>query len=162
MSFQQAHILAYLGELFFFGKGPDTGTDIHFRRVNVKGHEKVPREKRPRSVLITLLSNVLIPGLGNAYADAGPFSLSILILSLLVLFTTFSSVFPIVSLLSAVHLTQPAMIESGTVLVAQNNLPAHSGSLVGPSFSFLLVPLLLSLVHLLFLFVNNQRIAWKP
>ena len=130
----------------------------------LKGEIKVPEEKKSRSVLIALLSNVLVPGLGNVYVDKTPFSISILVLSILVVFSTFSPIFPIVGLLSAAHIAQPASIEgySSALVVPANIVLDNQSVLVGPTFSILIVPLLLSWVHLLFLFLNGGKVAWKP
>lgn len=129
-----------------------------------KGEEKVGNEKKPRSVLIALLSNILVPGLGNAYVEPTPFSISILVLSILVIFTTFSPVFPIVGLLSAANIAQPSTPEVGaaTLMVPSNVLVDGQALLVGPTFSILIVPLLLAWIHLLFLFLNDGKIRWKP
>lgn len=130
----------------------------------LKGEIKVPEEKKSRSVLIALLSNILVPGLGNVYVDKTPFSISILVLSILVVFSTFSPIFPIVGLLSAAHIAQPASIEgySAALVVPANVIVNNQSVLVGPTFSILIVPLLLSWVHLLFLFLNGGRVSWKP
>jgi hypothetical protein len=130
----------------------------------LKGEIKVPEEKKPRSVLIALISNILVPGLGNVYVDKTPFSVSILVLSILVMFTTFSPLFPIIGLLSAAHIAQPASIEgySAALVVPSDVIVNNQAILVGPTFSILIVPLLLSWVHLLFLFLNAGKIKWKP
>jgi hypothetical protein len=137
---------------------------VHHDIRMLKGEIKVPVEKKSRSVLIALLSNILVPGLGNVYVDKTPFSISILVLSILVIFSTFSPIFPIVGLLSAAHIAQPASIEgySAALVVPANVIVDNQSVLVGPTFSILIVPLLLSWVHLLFLFLNEGKVAWKP
>lgn len=130
----------------------------------LKGNIPTPPEKRPRSFLIALLSNVLVPGLGNVYVDKTPFSISILVLSLLVMFTTFSPIFPLVGLLSAAHIAQPSGVEgySAALMVPSDVIVDNQSILVGPTFSILIVPLLLSWIHLLFLFLGAARVTWKP
>jgi hypothetical protein len=122
------------------------------------------RVKEKKSILIALLSNIIIPGLGNAYVKASPFSISILVLSVLVIFTTFSPIFPIVSLLSAANIAQPADVEGAilTLFVPSNVVVDNQVLLVGPTFSILVIPLLLSWIHLLFLFLNSpSKVEWK-
>ncbi|MEK6902367.1 MAG: hypothetical protein AABX02_02145 [archaeon] len=129
-----------------------------------KGEEKYEKEKEKRSLVITLFSNFLMPGLGNVYVRSNAFSISILVLSLLVLFTTFSPVFPIVNFLSAANITQPNHYDgtSYALYVPENVVVENQLLLVGPTFSILIVPLLLSWFHLLYLFLNHShRVAWK-
>ncbi|MFH0970748.1 MAG: hypothetical protein V1776_04800 [Candidatus Diapherotrites archaeon] len=130
-----------------------------------KGEMELSKTKENRSILIALLSNIIVPGLGNVYIRATPFSVSILILSILVIFTTFSPIFPIVGLLSAANIASPSSPENATLslVVPSNVVVENQLLLVGPTFSVLAIPLLLSWIHLLFLFLNStSRIHWKP
>ncbi len=129
-----------------------------------KGQEKNVKENETRSLIVTLFSNFMLPGLGNVYARSNAFSISILVLSLLVLITTFSPVFPIVNLLSAANITQPNMYDgtSYALYVPENVVVENQLLLVGPTFSILIIPLLLSWFHLLYIFLNHShKIAWK-
>lgn len=125
----------------------------------LKGQTKESHVKRKRSILITLFSNILIPGLGNAYIHTSAFSVSILALSMLVMFTTLSPVFPIIQILNATQFIQPAAGEiAQTALYVPANVTVNNQvTLVGPTFSVLVVPLLLSWIHLIFLFVHREE-----
>lgn len=129
-----------------------------------KGEEKSGKIKQKRSMIVTLFSNFLLPGLGNVYARPTAFSVSILVLSLFVLFTTFSPLFPIVSFLSAANITQPNTYDgtSYALYVPENVVVENQLLLVGPTFSILIVPLLLSWFHLLYIFLgHSNKIEWK-
>lgn len=129
-----------------------------------KGHEKNEKIKPTRSLVVTLFSNLLLPGLGNVYARSNAFSISILVLSLLVLVTTFSPIFPIVNFLSAANITQPNMYDgtSYALYVPENVVVENQVLLVGPTFSILIIPLLLSWFHLLYILLNHShKMTWK-
>ncbi len=131
------------------------GLDVH----------DAPSHSNARSILIALLSNILVPGLGNVYAKKTAFSVSILILSVLIMFTTFSPVFPLIGLLSVANIPQPGSPEGAMIslFVPANVVLENQSVLVGPTFSILLVPLLLSWIHLLFLFLDSpSHVKWKP
>lgn len=125
----------------------------------LKGRIKPTHTKQKRSVLITIFSNILIPGLGNAYVHSSAFSVSILALSLLVMFTTLSPVFPIIQILNATQFIQPASgdISQIALFIPANVTVNNQVTLVGPTFSVLVVPLLLSWIHLIFLFIHRER-----
>lgn len=125
----------------------------------LRGRIKPSHPKQKRSVLITIFSNILIPGLGNAYVHASAFSVSILALSLLVMFTTLSPVFPIIQILNATQFIQPTSgdIAQIALFVPANVTVNNQVTLVGPTFSVLVVPLLLSWIHLIFLFIHRER-----
>ncbi len=121
------------------------------------------RRKQKRSILITIFSNILIPGLGNAYIHASAFSVSILALSILVMFTTLSPVFPIIQILNATQFIQPAVgqVAQVALFVPANVTVNNQVTLVGPTFSVLVIPLLLSWVHIIFLFVHREEnVEW--
>lgn len=130
----------------------------------LKGQTKESHVKHKRSILITLFSNILIPGLGNAYIHASAFSVSILALSMLVMFTTLSPVFPIIQILNATQFIQPS---AGSVSQIALYIPANvtvnnQVTLVGPTFSVLIVPMLLSWIHIIFLFVHREEhVEWR-
>lgn len=130
-----------------------------------QGHEKLGRLTQTKSILVSVFANVLLPGLGNVYAHSNPFSISILVLSLLVLIVTFSPIFPIVGLLGAAHIAQPNAPEGMvlTLFVPNSVVVGNQSLLVGPTFSVLIVPLLLAWLHLLYLLVNKPgKIDWAP
>ena len=116
-----------------------------------------------RQILISVFSNILIPGLGNAYIHTSAFSISILALSLLVMFTTLSPVFPIIQILNATQFIQPAAGEISQIalFIPANVTVNNQVTLVGPTFSVLVVPLLLSWIHLIFLFIHREKhVKW--
>lgn len=120
--------------------------------------------KQKRSILISLFSNILIPGLGNAYIHASAFSVSILALSVLVMFATLSPVFPIIQILNATQFIQPSVGSVAQVaLYSPANVTVNNQlTLVGPTFSILAVPLLLSWIHLIFLFIHREeKVEWR-
>ncbi len=130
----------------------------------LKGQTKESHVKQKRSILITIFSNVLIPGLGNSYVHASAFSVSILALSLLVMFTTLSPVFPIIQILNATQFIQPSAgaVEQIALFIPANVTVNNQVTLVGPTFSVLVVPLLLSWIHLIFLFVHrDEHVDWR-
>ena len=131
--------------------------------------DKSPRkssdpENRSKSFLVAVFGNILIPGLGNVYLRRNPFSISILVLSLLVILLTFSPVFPIVQLLNYTHTPTPSTVEQTTLtLYVPGNIQLdNSTTLAGPTFSFLLVPLLLTWIYFIYLLLHHdQSIAWR-
>lgn len=125
----------------------------------LKGEIPEKHRKQKRSILITLFSNILIPGLGNAYVHASAFSVSILALSMLVMFTTLSPVFPIIQVLNATQFIQPTSGEIAQIalFVPANVVVNNQVTLVGPTFSVLVVPLILSWVHIIYLFVHREE-----
>ncbi len=129
----------------------------------LKGHREAEEKLPPRSVILTIFSNILIPGLGNIYLKRSPFSISILFLSLLVMIFTFSPIFPFVQLVQSAGFAPPApMNGSELTLFVPSSVQVGNQLIVGPTFSSLLVPLLLSWIHLLYLFVKlSHRIDWK-
>jgi hypothetical protein len=130
----------------------------------LKGQTVESHVKQKRSILITLFSNILIPGLGNAYVHASAFSVSILALSMLVMFTTLSPVFPIIQVLNATQFIQPSAgaIEQIALFIPANVVVNNQVTLVGPTFSVLVVPLILSWVHIIYLFVHREEhVEWR-
>lgn len=137
----------------------DVSEDVRW----MKGKMPETHRKQKRSVLITVFSNILIPGLGNAYVHASAFSVSILALSMLVMFTTLSPVFPIIQILNATQFIQPSVGYAAQIAlyVPANVTVNNQVTLVGPTFSVLIVPLLLSWIHLIFLFIHrDEHVEW--
>ncbi|MBM3281958.1 MAG: hypothetical protein FJY86_01280 [Candidatus Diapherotrites archaeon] len=130
----------------------------------LKGQVKESHVKQKRSILITIFSNILIPGLGNAYVHGSAFSVSILALSMLVMFTTLSPVFPIIQVLNATQFIQPTSgaVAQIALFVPANVVVNNQVTLVGPTFSVLVVPLILSWVHIIYLFVHREEhVDWQ-
>ncbi len=129
----------------------------------LQGKTKHETPKHKRSMVIALFSNILIPGLGNAYIFSNAFSISILALSVLVIFTTLSPVFPIVQLLNSTQYVQPTTGHAAqlALFIPANVVVNNQVTLVGPTFSVLLVPMLLSWIHLIYLFIHREeKIEW--
>ncbi len=129
----------------------------------LQGTEKNEPRKQKRSFLISIFSNILIPGLGNSYIHASAFSVSILALSLLVIFTTFSPVFPVVQIFNLTQFAQPSagQVAEVALFVPANVVVNNQVTLVGPTFSVLVVPLLLAWIHLIYLFIHrDHKIEW--
>jgi hypothetical protein len=83
---------------------------------------------------------------------------------MLVMFTTLSPVFPIIQILNATQFIQPSAGEIAHVAlyVPANVTVNNQLTLVGPTFSVLVVPLLLSWIHLIFLFVHREEhVEWR-
>ncbi|MDP2666114.1 MAG: hypothetical protein Q8P05_01270 [Candidatus Diapherotrites archaeon] len=120
--------------------------------------------KKPRiSFLVALFSNIVIPGLGNVYVKRSPFSWSILVLSLIVIVTTFSPVFPIVQFLNWANIPTPAHAATATTLFVPGDIMLDNQlTLVGPTFSILLVPLLLTWIFFVYLLLHHDtEIKWS-
>ena len=129
----------------------------------LQGKTKNERRRHKRSMVISLFSNIMIPGLGNAYIQASAFSISILALSLLVIFTTLSPAFPIVQLLNTAQHAQPLTGKAAEIalFIPANVVVNNQVTLVGPTFSVLLVPMILSWIHIIYLFIHKEEsIEW--
>jgi hypothetical protein len=137
----------------------DLKMDIGF----FKGKEKLVEKKESKSILVSIIANVIIPGLGNVYVKRSVFSIAVLVFSLVVMLATFSPVFPIVQLLgSAQPMALSPYATADTVLLTQQNILINNQLLVGPTFSILVVPIFLAWIHLLYLFIEkSSTIKWR-
>lgn len=120
--------------------------------------KKIQKVEGQKSIFVTLFSNLLLPGLGNVYIHKNPLTLAVFFTSLIAVLLTFSPIFPIVQLLQAVEAV-PAPAYSNTVitLFTLESIQTANNTLVGPSFSFLLFPLVISWLHLAYLFFKHQH-----
>ena len=125
--------------------------------------KKIVEKKESKSILVSVIANVIIPGLGNVYVKRSVFSIAVLVFSLLVMLATFSPAFPIMQLVGSAQAPTIFPFDNvEAVLITPQNILINNQLLVGPTFSILAVPLLLTWVHLLFLFVEkSNKIKWK-
>ena len=122
-----------------------------------KNSRQMKKEAGQKSIFVTIFSNLLLPGLGNVYIQKNPISIAIFFTALVAVLLTFSPLFPIVQLLQSVDAV-PAPVYSSAVITYFSVDTIHNANvtLVGPSFSFLLFPFILSWLHLAYLFFKHQ------
>ncbi len=126
-----------------------------------KGQTK-EMEKPKKSVLVSIFANILLPGLGNMYIKPNAFSIAILASSLLVMLTTLSPLFPIVNILNLSKAGQPTVHENSIpALYLPSSILVENQVLIGPTFSILVVPLLLAWLHLLYLLLGSKEWKWR-